>query len=74
METYLAMKEQHNNQMRDMARMWGADVESSSGESDFDRIARNIQGENEDITQSPIRAKGGESFGVGFGLGYSEVE
>lgn len=77
MATYRGMMEKEYRQTKNFARVMGVmpDDEEQDGESDFDRVARRVglksdKDKSNDITDNPIRGKGGEKFGVGSGIGY----
>lgn len=73
-ETYLGIMKQENRLFKTFARVMGADVKDD--DDDFGRVVNNLKKENEakDIVSAPIQAKGGEKFGIGFGLGHTEVQ
>lgn len=65
-ESYIGLQKGNDRLIENMARMWGATPKED------DRLELG-KSEPKDIVEAPVSAPGGEKFGVGFGLGHTEI-
>lgn len=67
-ESYIGLQKGNDRLIENMAKMWGA-TPNESTKLNFDQK----NSEPQDIVSNPVEAVGGDKFGVGFGLGHTEI-